>query len=435
MTQRDSGREGRSGGAPAPDPGIGWRIPLALFALGLGILWATDLVTGVGALAAFAAGLVMMIVARSASRGEEPAVAVAPPAPPPVAVGAERFADALPDPAYLLDPRGVIRHANSRALAAFPLRRGDLVTSRLRAPDLVAALGRLASGGEAERVDFVERVPSERWFAAWFAPLSRALPAGTPTEIVLIVHDETERHQSERMRVDFVANASHELRTPLASLSGFIETLQGRAKDDPVARDRFLAIMHDQATRMSRLIDDLLSLSRIELKEHVRPRNPVDLVHTVRTVIDALEPLARDTGVAFETSLPEFPVIVPGDRDEIVEVLDNLIENACKYGRSGGRVVVSVTTPAETPGEAVLSVRDFGQGISREHLPRLTERFYRVADNGESRGTGLGLAIVKHIIARHRARLEIESRQGEGATFRVRFADVAVQAAQSEEAK
>jgi two-component system phosphate regulon sensor histidine kinase PhoR len=227
------------------------------------------------------------------------------------------------------------------------------------------------------------------------------------------------------MRADFVANASHELRTPLAALSGFIDTLQGPARDDAAARERFLAIMHVQATRMARLIDDLLSLSRVELSAHVRPDTLVDIVPIVRQVVDGLEPLARERQVIVDVELPETPVLIAGDREELLRLFENLVENALKYGASGGRVVVSlstVMTGEETP-EIRVMVRDFGPGIAPEHLPRLTERFYRV-DVGDSRaqgGTGLGLSLVKHIVNRHRGRLLIESVPKNGATFTACF--------------
>ena len=196
------------------------------------------------------------------------------------------------------------------------------------------------------------------------------------------------------MRVDFVANASHELRTPLAALSGFIETLKGPARDDAAARARFLNIMEAQATRMARLIDDLLSLSRIELNAHVRPDKPVDLLSVVRQVVDALQTLAHDRGVEISIPAPAEPLIVPGDRDELIRVFENLIENALKYGASGKRVEVTLSQVAggRPAPEAVVAVRDYGPGISAEHLPRLTERFYRVDVAGSRAlgGTGLG---------------------------------------------
>jgi two-component system phosphate regulon sensor histidine kinase PhoR len=243
--------------------------------------------------------------------------------------------------------------------------------------------------------------------------------------MLMTFHDQTPLRRVEEMRADFVANASHELRTPLAALSGFIDTLQGPAKDDAKARERFLGIMHAQATRMARLIDDLLSLSRVELSAHVRPDTLVDIVPIIRQVADGLEPLAGERQVAIEIDLPAMPVVIAGDREELLRLFENLIENALKYGASGGKVIVSLTsaTSAEGTPEIRVLVRDFGPGIAPEHLPRLTERFYRV-DVGDSRaqgGTGLGLSLVKHILARHRGRLLIESVPKNGATFTACF--------------
>lgn len=330
------------------------------------------------------------------------------------------FAEALPDPCIILDRRGVARYVNRRAADVFAIRPGDPLTFRLRVPDLLSALDRVARGGEPERVAFVERVPTERWYSAWFARLDDGPRMGN--FIALVIDDLTEHRRIDRIRVDFVANASHELRTPLASLVGFIDTLQGPAREDAAARERFLKIMRDQGTRMSRLIDDLLSLSRIEMKAHVRPSDQVDLNTVVRQVVDALEPLARELEVKIETALPDEPVMVTGERDELIQVVENLVENGCKYGQSGGRVEVAVSATAAGQGPSV-SVRDHGPGIAEEHIPRLTERFYRVdvAESRKHRGTGLGLAIVKHILARHRARLTVESKLGEGALFRVTF--------------
>ena len=243
--------------------------------------------------------------------------------------------------------------------------------------------------------------------------------------MVITVHDLTPIRRVEEMRADFVANVSHELRTPLAALTGFIDTLQGPARDDPAARERFLGIMQAQAWRMARLIDDLLSLSRIELRAHQRPDTPVDLVPIVRQVVDGLQTLARDRDVAVEVTAPAEPLMVLGDRDELIRLFENLIENGLKYGASGKRVDIALTRvdAPDGKGEARVSVRDYGPGIAAEHLPRLTERFYRV-DVGESRaqgGTGLGLALVKHILNRHHGRLTIDSKEGEGATFTVRL--------------
>jgi two-component system phosphate regulon sensor histidine kinase PhoR len=233
--------------------------------------------------------------------------------------------------------------------------------------------------------------------------------------VMLTLRDLSEIRRVERMRVDFVANVSHELRTPLTSILGFVETLQGPARKDAVAQDRFLTIIGDQARRMSRLVDDLLSLSRIEQSSHLQPTSIVDLSSIAGHVVDTLAPMAdeNETQVVLRA---DKPVLVRGDRDELVRVAENLIENAIKYGASDKPVEVTVS-PRDR--DAILIVRDHGPGIAAEHLPRLTERFYRV-DAGESRakgGTGLGLAIVKHILARHRGRLTIESGSGQGATF------------------
>jgi two-component system phosphate regulon sensor histidine kinase PhoR len=393
---------------------------LLLLAAAFVVLLAIGILPWQGTLIAFIAAVVLRALLPSRSQSDRPRA----PALPVASIidpAATRLAEALPDPCFVLDRHGVVIFANERAHSAFPLRPGDVLTSRMRAPDLGSAFDRVARGGPAERVEFVERVPTERWFGAWFAPLGVPDSTGRPSAVILILDDLSERRQTERVRVDFVANASHELRTPLASLVGFIDTLQGSAKDDPVARERFLGIMREQATRMSRLVDDLLSLSRIELKAHVRPRDPVDLVEVLRHVIDAHSPLARESGVVIERDLPNAPVVVQGDRDELIQVFDNLLDNACKYGGSGGRVRVTIAAPpAEGPGQARVTVRDFGPGIPPEHVPRLTERFYRVSAD-QPRGTGLGLAIVKHIATRHQARLLIESRVGEGAAFTVVF--------------
>jgi len=412
-------------GAGPPLPSVSGRLRearwlLATTAIALVILYVASLVSAAGAVVIFIilAGTVALAprptAAERRASQSEPAQPVWP------ETGIKRFAEALPDPCFVLDRRGIVRYANERALVAFPIRTGEALTFRLRAPDLVAAFDRVAKGGAPERVEFAERVPTERWFGAWFARLDGS--DGRSPFIALILDDLSEQRRTDRIRVDFVANASHELRTPLASLVGFIETLQGPAREDAVARERFLKIMHDQAARMSRLVNDLLSLSRIEMKAHVRPSGEADLSAIIRHLADALEPLARDLGVAVETALPDALVVVSGDRDELIQVFENLIENACKYGQSGKKVLVTVAPGRDGVGPSV-SVRDFGPGIAEEHLPRLTERFYRVdvEASRQHRGTGLGLAIVKHILARHQARLSIESRLGEGANFIVMF--------------
>jgi len=329
----------------------------------------------------------------------------------------------LPDPVVALDRDGRVLTLNERARALAPaLRQGEPVAFALRMPELIEAIGRAAAAGEEQRVVYSERVPVDRWFETVVMPVKREPGATKPDFLLMTFHDLTPLRRVEEMRADFVANASHELRTPLAALLGFIETLQGSARDDAKARERFLAIMQEQARRMARLIDDLLSLSRIELNAHRRPDTPVDLVPIVRQVVDGLQTLARDRGVTVNIDAANaLPVL--GDRDELVRIFENLVENALKYGAAGRRVDIKIGpgSSAEGEPEAQVSVRDYGPGIAPEHLPRLTERFYRV-DVTESRaqgGTGLGLALVKHILHRHRGRLTIDSAPGVGATFTI----------------
>jgi two-component system phosphate regulon sensor histidine kinase PhoR len=345
---------------------------------------------------------------------------------------ADRMVDAiiagLSDPALALAPDSQVVAFNASAQQILPgISRGEPISFALRVPDVLEAIRAVAASRQPQRVEFFERVPSDRWWEAYIAPL--LLPGETPNQarnlVLLTLRDLTPLRLVEEMRSDFVANASHELRTPLASLSGFIETLQGPARSDAPARDRFLAIMKEQATRMARLIDDLLSLSRIEQKAHIHPDSPVDLGVIVRQVADGLSPLAHEREVEVKIALGNGAPLVPGDRDELIRVFENLIENALKYGAPGRRVDITLSREPSTgdPREAVVSVRDYGPGIAPEHLPRLTERFYRV-DISESRaqgGTGLGLALVKHILNRHRGRLVIESTPGAGATFSVRL--------------
>src|SRR5665213_713102 len=340
----------------------------------------------------------------------------------------------MPDPAVLLDRAGRVIHLNAAAAQLAPaLRKNELAQFALRSPEIITALREAIATTEMRRATYLDHVPVDRWMELIVTPVPvPTLFGGTDKCMLMTFHDQTPLRRVEEMRADFVANASHELRTPLAALSGFIDTLQGPAKDDAAARERFLAIMHVQATRMARLIDDLLSLSRVELSAHVRPDTLVDIVPIIRQVADGLEPLARERQVIIDVELPETPVLIAGDREELLRLLENLIENALKYGASGGRVVVSLNSAMageETP-EVRVMVRDFGPGIAPEHLPRLTERFYRV-DVGDSRaqgGTGLGLSLVQHIVNRHRGRLLIESVPKTGATFTACFPQAKVPA-------
>ena len=333
----------------------------------------------------------------------------------------------LPDPLILVaDNRRVLRvNPAAEALLGSDLAGRDLALG-VRNPDLLAAVDAVLEGGEQETVEFSVPGKVERDLAARVLRLPGAARQGAGVMIAL--YDLTGVKQSERMRADFVANVSHELRTPLTSLIGFIETLRGPAREDPEAQDRFLKIMEQQAQRMSRLVDDLLSLSRIELQEHTAPSSESDVGQILRSVASTLELEAARRGMRIDIACESLPPVI-GDRDELTQVFQNLLDNAVKYGADNTIIRVAARRLAKGgAGERRLgragvkiSVANEGDGIEREHIPRLTERFYRV-DSRRSRrlgGTGLGLAIVKHIVNRHRGVLEIESRPNEGATFSI----------------
>lgn len=340
----------------------------------------------------------------------------------------EAVLDRAPDPLLLVDREGIVRIANGAALQVLesqPI--GRNLAMVLRQPELLEAVDLLLAGRQAPpMVEFEIGGQVRRQFRAYLArveadgrePTEAADAARAQGGILIAMQELTELKRAERMRADFVANASHELRTPLATLVGFIETLQGPARDDPAARERFLAIMHEQGQRMTRLIRDLLSLSRIELNEHTRPGGRVDLRQVVDSVAKMLEPLAQAKRMSIVVEAPPGPAAVMGDQDELTQVLQNLMDNAIKYGDAETPVTVRIGPEGKN---VTLAVANQGEGIPREHLPRLTERFYRV-DSARSRalgGTGLGLAIVKHIVNRHRGALSIESDEGQGAVFRI----------------
>jgi len=369
------------------------------------------------------AGL-LRVERRAAEAEQRAAVPVAAAPAEPDRAAEERMAiaavlGALDAPALLLSASEAVLLQNRAAEAVFgPIPRNGDLAGRIRAPGILDMVREAIASGQPRETEHAERLPSETVHVVRIAPLADR--RGEPLWL-LTFRDVSQARRIERMRSDFVANASHELRTPLASLRGFIETLQGPAKNDLKAHERFLAIMHEQATRMSRLVDDLLSLSRLELRSNLAPDQTVDLVPLLGHVRDSLQPLAGDLGVEVALHLPDRPVTVNGDRDELVQVFENLIENACKYGQEGKRVDVVLTGGGEAPVE--LSVTDYGPGIPPEHVPRITERFYRVnVEASRSRkGTGLGLAIVKHILTRHKARLVVKSELGKGTVFTVRF--------------
>jgi len=339
---------------------------------------------------------------------------------------AEAVLAGLPDPLILLDRQRRIVRANAASgelIGAVPEAR-DLAAS-LRNPQVLAAADAVLRGEPGRIVEFSLAVPVERWLSARFAridgpPLDGAVAA-------LTLHDITALKRAEQMRADFIANAGHELKTPLASLSGFVETLRGPARDDAAARERFLGIMQEQAERMGRLVNDLLSLSRIELNEHVAPTGRVAIGPVVAHIAATLELRAAHRRMRLELELPAGLPAVLGDADELAQLFQNLLDNAIKYGRPESEIAVA---GSHEGGFVRIAVTDRGEGIPPEHLPRLTERFYRVdtARSREMGGTGLGLAVVKHILNRHRGRLAIDSVLGQGSTFTVwlRAADPAV---------
>ncbi|MBD0273260.1 MAG: two-component sensor histidine kinase, partial [Acetobacteraceae bacterium] len=346
----------------------------------------------------------------------------------PVPVPREVRATVIPlDPAPGSDDRAVIlladrkpRRSNAAARRDF----GPELPRLLRHPALGAAIDRALASGAPQTAELVLPVPVRREVQASVTPLAASAPGGD--RVALLLTDRTRERVVERMRADFVANAGHELRTPLAGLVGFIETLRGPAADDHEAQRRFLGIMAEQAARMQRLIDDLLSLSRIELVEHQRPAERVDLAELAGRIAAGFEPVVRARRATLALEIAQDLPRPLGDADQLAQVVQNLLDNALKHGGEGVglRLAAAPARPGERwparPG-VVLSVADTGPGIAREHLPRLTERFYRV-DAGRSRaagGTGLGLAIVKHIVNRHRGQLRIESTEGSGTAVSV----------------
>ncbi len=343
-------------------------------------------------------------------------------------LAAEAVIAAVPDPLILLDERRQIVRANMQAAAIVgPLSAPRDLSVALRNPAVLAAADAVLRGQPAQVVEFGLTVPVERQLRARIARIDRRSLDGAVA--VLTLHDITELKRAEQMRADFIANASHELRTPLATLLGFIETLRGPARDDAEARERFLAIMQDQASRMARLVEDLLSLSRIELNEHVMPKDRVDLGSLLQQVVEALELRAGERRIRILLTLPpELPEVL-GAHDELSQVFQNLVDNAIKYGRPGTEIAIGADTVMRATFDGSqrsarfvsVAVSDHGEGIAREHLPRLTERFYRVdtARSREMGGTGLGLAIVKHILNHHRGFLEVESTLGAGSVFTV----------------
>ncbi|MBS3849987.1 GHKL domain-containing protein [Devosia sp. BSSL-BM10] len=330
------------------------------------------------------------------------------------------FADALIDPCMVLDRRAVVLHTNPAAKRQFPsVTNGNPLTFSLRNPELVQAIDAAIRTGATRSIELHETLPSETWDKVVVAPLTRPELDWFDDEnrqLIVTFQSLTEIKRAEALRSDFIANASHELRTPLASLLGFIDTLLGPAAKDTAAREKFLGIMRGQAERMSKLIDDLLSLSRIEMHQHVRPTGSIDLAALLREVREGLMTQAKAADIEIRFSLGTGPATTMGDRGQLYEVFENLLDNAIKYGAGGKFVEVSLAPAGRVGFQHMVTVIDHGQGVEPEHVPRLTERFYRIdADaSRKKKGTGLGLAIVKHIVNRHRGQLSIKSKPGEG---------------------
>ncbi|MGY6548496.1 MAG: ATP-binding protein [Roseinatronobacter sp.] len=325
---------------------------------------------------------------------------------------------ALPQPVVVIDGDGRVRGTNPGAVEVFgPQIVDSQIRAVLRQPEAAAMLEDLLGGAGSGKARFILNQGSRE--SVWHVTAQRMADA----RIVLSFQDMSDIESAESQRRDFVANVSHELRSPLTVLAGFIETLQGPAGDDPAARAEFLAIMADQAERMSGLVADLLSLSRVEAIEKIRPRTPVSVDLVLKSTLAALRPQIEAAEIDVIYDMPDALPDVPGDHDQLVQVFHNLIENGLKYGGAGGKLEITGQVMELVPGmhgpALRISVRDFGDGIDPIYIPRLTERFYRVdkARSRDSGGTGLGLAIVKHILSRHRGRLVIRSALGEGAHF------------------
>jgi two-component system phosphate regulon sensor histidine kinase PhoR len=368
-------------------------------------------------IAAFA--VVLVLAAIVPETGESAANAAGRPhaADPAFGDAVRLFADALPEPCIVLDRRSIVVHLNAAARQQFPaVVLASPLAFTLRVPTLLGAIDTVRKTNAPESIELHQSVPTEMWHMATVAPLAPNDPASDGI-LVVTMQNLTEGKRLESLRSDFIANASHELRTPLTSVVGFIDTLLGPAANDKEARERFLGLMRGQAARMAKLIEDLLSLSRIEMRQHVRPTAPVELGTLVREVAEGLHKLAEASGSSLKLNLPNEPITVAGDRDELYEVFENLIDNAIKYGADGDTIEIALSADAGRSGyDAMVSITDHGAGVAAEHVPRLTERFYRVdaESSRKKKGTGLGLAIVKHIVTRHRGLLQIRSRPGEG---------------------
>ncbi len=329
----------------------------------------------------------------------------------------------MPLALIVISPKGRVVYGNNAAINLLPkLEVGDHFANLFRAPAFVDAVNAALEDGESSSVSFMTTQGGDRYFETRIGLVPAGSEFGDVVHAIVEIEDRTRHRQAEKMRSDFIANASHELRTPLASIIGYIDTLQGHAKNDAAAREKFLDIMGKQAMRMQRLVDDLMSLSRIESNAHIAPKDPCSLYDIVGETVAAMQPLLPD-GAVLDNQLPSKQISVRGDRDQINQVFVNLIDNAVKYAGTGPIEIAEAAPNPNYPNMCGISVQDHGPGIEKEHLNRLTERFYRVntAQSRTKGGTGLGLAIVKHIVNRHQGALQIESALGKGSKFTVWF--------------
>ena len=385
----------------------------------LAVMWAAGLI-GSEALAvgvAFGAGIALWGVGRRTAPAE-PVAEYEPPAPEPPAPDPDDLGGRIPFPLLLLGPDGIVRYANEPAASLFgEAAAGSHVSTAIRDPGFSDALNEARRSSDWREIDFGLGRDPERHFRAWIrASRNPETEGGAEERDLLVCLDErTEIHRGRELHRDFVANASHELRTPLATVAGCIETLRGHARDDPEASERFTGIMQRETDRMRQIVTDLLSLNSIEMQEHVRPTDRVDAVAIAREAL-ASRPHSASSGTRFEA--PDQPLVMFGTRVELLHALNNILANAEFH--AGGASLVEVRRSGD---EVEIMVSDQGPGVAREHVPRLTERFYRVnvADSRGRGGTGLGLAIVKHVVSRHKGELRIESEPGIGSRFTLRF--------------
>ena len=409
-------------GSFAPTKAIGVAVGPALGLLALLAVAGLMPVAAACAVAAVLIGCALVAHQGLGRRTEPPAT----PLPTPPETSPQALLDRLPDPVILINRGREIMAVNRIAREILGVGEvGRDLALTMRHPRVLAAVEAVLTGEATVSEEMTLAAPTPRTFTLHAARLDGAgAHMHAAAAAVLVLRDETRAKRAEQTRADFVANASHELRSPLSALIGFIETLLGPASDDARARERFLGLMRAEAMRMARLVEDLMSLSRVEINEHVPPKGAVAITTILQSVADTLSVRAEDKGMTIaldvEANLPR----VLGDSDQLTQVFHNLVDNAVKYARPGTavRLVARRTERGAGGGLGVsVAVIDAGEGIAAIHLPRLTERFYR-ADAGRSRrlgGTGLGLAIVKHIVNRHRGTLSVESKPGIGSVFTV----------------